>query len=63
MPQLVAALDDEFLYVRIFAAGALGNIGPQAQAAVEALRAAAKDPALRTDAEWALSRIAGVESG
>ena len=51
------------LYVRIFAAGALGSIGPKAQAAREALRAAAHDPALRDEAEWALSRIAGVESG
>ena len=59
MPQLIEALEDEFLYVRIFAAGALGNIGPKAQSAREALRAAANDPALRHEAEWALSRIAG----
>ena len=51
------------LYVRIFAAGALGSIGPKAQAAREALRAAATDPILRDEAEWALNRIAGVESG
>ena len=63
MPQLIDALNDEFLYVRIFAAGALGNIGPKAEPAREALRAAANDPALRDEAEWALSRIAGVESG
>jgi outer membrane protein assembly factor BamB/HEAT repeat protein len=63
VPQLIVALDDEFLYVRIFAAGALGSIGPKAQAAQEALRAAANDPALRDEAEWALSRIAGVTSG
>ncbi|HEY7444755.1 MAG TPA: HEAT repeat domain-containing protein [Vicinamibacterales bacterium] len=64
VPQLIDALDDEFLYVRIFAAGALGNIGPRAQSARDALRAAAaKDPALRSEAEWALSRIAGVKTG
>jgi HEAT repeat protein/outer membrane protein assembly factor BamB len=59
VPQLIEALEDEFLYVRIFAAGALGSIGPKAQSAREALRAAASDPALRDEAEWALSRIAG----
>jgi outer membrane protein assembly factor BamB/HEAT repeat protein len=60
VPQLIEALGDEFLYVRIFAAGALGSIGPKAQSAREALRAAAADPALRDEAEWALRRIAGV---
>ena len=59
VPQLIEALEDEFLYVRIFAAGALGSIGPKAQSAREALRAAANDPTLRDEAEWALSRIAG----
>jgi HEAT repeat protein/outer membrane protein assembly factor BamB len=64
VPQLIKALKDEFLYVRIFAAGALGSIGPKTQTAREALRAAAaNDPALRNEAEWALNRIAGVESG
>ena len=63
VPQLIEALEDEFLYVRIFAAGALGSIGPKAQSAREALRAAANDPTLRNEAEWALSRIAGVTSG
>ena len=63
VPQLIEALTDEFLYVRIFAAGALGSIGPKAQAAREALRKAANDPTLRDEAEWALNRIAGVESG
>ncbi|PYR38334.1 MAG: hypothetical protein DMF90_03680 [Acidobacteria bacterium] len=62
VPQLIEALEDEFLYVRIFAAGALGSIGPKARSAREALRAAANDPALRNEAEWALSRIAGVKS-
>src|SRR5215208_6451357 len=63
VPQLIKALKDEFLYVRIFAAGALGSIGPKAQSARESLRAAANDPILRNEAEWALNRIAGVESG
>jgi HEAT repeat protein/outer membrane protein assembly factor BamB len=63
VPQLIEALKDEFLYVRIFAAGALGSIGPKAQSAREALRAAASDPALRSEAEWALSRIAGLTPG
>jgi outer membrane protein assembly factor BamB/HEAT repeat protein len=63
VPQLIEALEDEFLYVRIFAAGALGSIGPKAQSAREALRAAGNDSALRTEAEWALSRIAGAKSG
>jgi outer membrane protein assembly factor BamB len=59
VPQLIEALKDDFLYVRIFAAGALGSIGPKAQSARDALRAAAADPALRDEAELALSRIAG----
>jgi outer membrane protein assembly factor BamB/HEAT repeat protein len=63
VPQLIAALDDEFLYVRIFAAGALGSIGPKAHSARDALRAATNDPTLRHEAEWALSRIAGVKPG
>jgi HEAT repeat protein/outer membrane protein assembly factor BamB len=63
VPQLIEALEDEFLYVRIFAAGALGSIGPKARSARAALRAAANDPILRNEAEWALSRIAGVTSG
>ena len=63
VPQLIEALTDEFLYVRIFAAGALGSIGPKAQTARDALRAAANDPTLRDEAEWALNRIAGIESG
>ena len=62
VPQLIEALKDEYLYVRIFAAGALGSIGPKAQSAREALRTAADDPALRDEAEWALSRIAGIKS-
>ncbi|HSE20017.1 MAG TPA: HEAT repeat domain-containing protein, partial [Pyrinomonadaceae bacterium] len=62
VPQLIKALNDEFLYVRICAAEALGSIGPKAQTAREALRASANDPALRTQAEWALNRIAGIES-
>jgi outer membrane protein assembly factor BamB/HEAT repeat protein len=63
VPQLIQALEDEFLYVRIFAAGALGSIGPRAQPARAALKAAADDPAMRNEATWALSRIAGDKSG
>jgi outer membrane protein assembly factor BamB/HEAT repeat protein len=63
VPQLIEALADEVLYVRIFAAGALGSIGPHARAAREALKAARDDPALRSEAEWALSRITGIKSG
>ena len=63
VPQLIDALKDDFLYVRICAAGALGSLGPKAHAARDALRAAAHDPAMRYEAEWALDRIAGVESG
>jgi len=59
VPQLIDALDDEFLYVRIFAAGALGSIRPKTQAARDALKAAANDPALRDEADWALKRLAG----
>src|SRR6185369_12963367 len=62
VPYLIEALKDKFLYVRICAAGALGSIGPKAQSAREALREATKDPALRHEAEWALNKIAGVES-
>jgi outer membrane protein assembly factor BamB/HEAT repeat protein len=61
VPQLLGALDDEFLYVRIFAAGALGSIGPKARPAVDALKTAADDPALKSEAEWALSRITGID--
>jgi outer membrane protein assembly factor BamB len=63
VPQLIEALEDEFLYVRICAAGALGSLGPKAQTAREALRAAANDPRMRYEAEWALNRIVGVDSG
>src|SRR4030095_16690282 len=45
-----------------FAAGALGSIGPKAQSARDALRAAASDAKLREEAEWALSRITGVKA-
>src|SRR4029453_8624555 len=63
VPQLIEALKDEFLYVRICAAGALGSLGPKARTAREVLRAAADDPTMRYEAEWALDRIAGVEHG
>jgi outer membrane protein assembly factor BamB/HEAT repeat protein len=62
VPQLIEALKDEFLYVRICAAAALGSIGPKAQGAREALTASTNDPALRSQAEWALNRIAGIEA-
>jgi outer membrane protein assembly factor BamB len=55
---LVEALNDETLYVRICAAGALGSIGPGAKAALQSLREAAKDPAMHAEAGWALDRIA-----
>jgi outer membrane protein assembly factor BamB len=58
---LIEALKDQFLYVRICAAGALGSIGPKAEIAREALRTAANDPVLRHEVEWALNRIAGIE--
>jgi outer membrane protein assembly factor BamB len=61
VPQLIEALKDQFLYVRICAAGALGSIGPKAQTARDALRAAANDPVLRHEVEWALKRIAGID--
>lgn len=60
VPQLIQALKDEFLYVRICAAGALGNIGPKAQNARAALTNAKNDPALQSEADWALNRIAGI---
>lgn len=63
VPQLIEALKDQFLYVRICAAEALGSIGPGAQSARDALRASANDPALHVQVEWALNRIAGIESG
>ncbi len=62
IPQLIEALKDEFLYVRICAVRALGSIGPKAQTSREALKAAANDPTLRNEVEWALNRIAGAES-
>lgn len=63
VPQLIEALNDEFLYVRICAAGALGNVGPEAAPALGALRAAAQDPAVRAEVQWALNRITGEEAG
>jgi outer membrane protein assembly factor BamB len=63
VPQLIEALKDKFLYVRICAVEALGSIGPGAHTARDALKASANDPALRIQVEWALNRIAGIESG
>jgi outer membrane protein assembly factor BamB len=62
VPQLIKALDDEFLYVRICAVSALGSIGPKAKSARKALENAARDPVMRHEVEWALNRIAGIES-
>jgi hypothetical protein len=58
VPDLVSALKDTDPGVRRSAAFALGKIGPKARAAVPALRAALADPAIRTDAADALTRIA-----
>ena len=63
VPRLIEALHDENLYVRICAAGALGSIGPKARKAVPALRTAAQELTVRNEVEWALNRIAGVDSG
>lgn len=61
VPVLIDALTDEFVYVRICAAGALGSMGPAAHAALEPLRAAANDPTLHAEAQWAMNRITGTE--
>ncbi len=63
VPELIEALKDTFLYVRICAAGALGNIGSKAEAVLSALKAAASDPAMRSEAEWALHQITGDTPG
>jgi len=63
VPQLIEALKDEFLFVRICAAGALGHIGSGAAAAVGPLRAAATDLSLRAEVAWALERITGEAPG
>ncbi|HEX5071422.1 MAG TPA: PQQ-binding-like beta-propeller repeat protein, partial [Vicinamibacterales bacterium] len=62
VPRLILALDDSSVYVRIFAASALGSIGPKASPALPALKEAAADPAVRSEAEWAVARIAGDEA-
>jgi outer membrane protein assembly factor BamB len=59
---LIHALNDEFLMVRICAAGALGHIGAKAAAALDPLHAAAADPAMQAEAQWALARITGTAS-
>ncbi len=63
VPDLLEALKDEFLYVRICAASALGNIGSSTEAVLVALKAAANDPAMRTEAEWALHQITPATPG
>jgi HEAT repeat protein/outer membrane protein assembly factor BamB len=62
VPDLLEALKDNFLYVRICAAGALGSIGAKTEAVLEALKEAAEDPAMRSEAMWALHQIAGAAS-
>jgi outer membrane protein assembly factor BamB len=57
VPQLVEALRDEYLFVRICAAGALGSIRLKSEVVLDALKKAGNDPALRTEAEWALEQI------
>ncbi len=59
IPDLLEALKDDFLYVRICAVGALGSIGSKTEAVLTALKAAANDPAMRTEVEWALRQIMG----
>ncbi len=61
VPDLMEALKDEFLYVRIGAAGALGSIAPKMETVLAALNAATRDPAMRSEAEWALHQITGAE--
>jgi outer membrane protein assembly factor BamB len=63
VPDLLEALKDEFLYVRICAAGALGSIGSKTQAVLVALKAAANDPAMRSEVEWALHQITDAAPG
>jgi HEAT repeat protein len=57
--QLVAALQQEALRVRVV--GVLGMMGSDAKAALPALQALAdaSDPALRAKVEWAVARIGG----
>jgi HEAT repeat protein/outer membrane protein assembly factor BamB len=63
VPELLEALKDEFLYVRICAASALGSLGSGTDAVLAALKAAAIDPAMRTEAEWALHQITRATPG
>jgi HEAT repeat protein len=59
VPALIAALEDQDAEVRIFAAEALGEIGPEAKEAVPTLIAALKDPDAHVPASatYALVRI------
>jgi HEAT repeat protein/outer membrane protein assembly factor BamB len=63
VPELTEALKDKFLYVRICAAGALGSIGSKTEAVFVALKAAATDPAMRSEVEWALHQLTGATPG
>jgi len=59
LPALLAALDDDYGFIRVAACQAMGKIGPAAQAAVGPLRASAedKDPGVERAALKALERI------
>ena len=63
VPDLLEALKDTFLYVRICAAGALGSIGSETEAVLLALKAAANDPTMRSEAEWSLRQITHAPPG
>ena len=57
---LTTSLTDDVLYVRVCAAAALGDIGPGAAGAADALEKASTDPGVRAEARRALARINGV---
>ena len=59
LPALVKALNDPDYYVRLFAAVALGMIGPEAKPAVPALRECFRDPRrhLQKEAAGALGQL------
>ncbi len=59
LPSLLAALDDDYGFIRVAACQALGRMGPAAQAAVGPLRSAAEDrnPDVERAALKALEKI------
>ncbi|MCX7805152.1 MAG: HEAT repeat domain-containing protein [Planctomycetota bacterium] len=62
VPILIEALRDKRDIVRRYAAQTLGNIGPEASAAIPALKdveARDSDDVTRAAAKWAISRISG----